>query len=146
MVQQSGSDEPEPAGLAFVRMMVREFVRDVRYPTALTVRYLRCDGCGQVTTHSTDQRSISIMPERELTAAPPEAVCDECGHAQPRMVGDELPAEMTVTCVGRRYRRIRAGRSRRPCGQEFAVPATAPRVLCLWCSTVQPGPGEPANP
>lgn len=140
-------DEPLPTGWAFIRMMVREFVRDVRYPTPLTVRYIRCDGCGQVTTHTSDQHSISItMPEREMTAAPPEPVCDECGHAQPRTVGDEVPAEVTVTCVGRRHRRIGLKRSRRPCGRVFEVPAAASSVLCPWCATVQPGPGEPANP
>jgi hypothetical protein len=81
-----------------------------------------------------------------MVPTPPEAVCDQCGHVQPRVLGDEIPADVTVTCVGHRDRRIRAGRSRRACGREFAVPAAAPVVLCPWCAMVQPGPGEPANP
>ena len=73
----------------------------MRHPTPLTVRYLRCDGCGPVTSHSSDQRLYTIrVAEREVTAPPPETVCDECGHAQPRVVGDEIPAIGTVTCVG----------------------------------------------
>jgi hypothetical protein len=143
MVEPSGIVEPESTGWASVRMLVREFVRDVRHPTPFTVRYLRCDGCGQITTHSSDQRLYTLSSaQREITVPPPEAVCDECGHAQPRTVDDELPAEVTVTCVGRRHRRIRDRRSRRACGREFAVPAAASRVLCPWCATVQPGPRE----
>jgi restriction system protein len=83
--------------------------------------------------------------EREVIAPQPEAVCDECRHAQPRTVGDEIPAEMTVTCVGRRHRQFGSKRSRRPCGREFKAPAAASSVLCPWCVTVQPGPGGPAN-
>jgi hypothetical protein len=30
----------------------------------------------------------------------------KCGHAQPRSVGDEVPADVSMTCVDRRYRRI----------------------------------------
>ncbi len=125
MVEPSGTEQPEPTGWAFVRMVVREFVHDVRHPTPRTVRYLRCDGCGRVTVHSSDRRLYTIN-HAEVTAPPPEAVCDECGHAQPRTVGDEIPADVTVTCIGRQHRRIRAGRSRRPCGREFEVP-TQPR-------------------
>jgi hypothetical protein len=79
------------------------------------------------------------MPAREVTAPPPEAVCDECGHAQPRTVGDELPAEVTVTCVGR-WSRWFCFKRRRPCGRTFEVPAAAAVVLCPWCLTAQPGP------
>jgi DNA-directed RNA polymerase subunit RPC12/RpoP len=142
MVEPSGVEEPEPTGWAFVRMVVREFVHDMRHPAPRTVRYLRCDGCGQVTPHSSDRRLYAIA-NAEVTAPPPEAVCDECGHAQPRAVGDEIPADVTVTCVGRRHRRIGLNRSRHRCGREFAVPAAASSVLCPWCSTVQPGPRRP---
>jgi hypothetical protein len=140
MVERSDVDEPESTGLASVRMMVREFIRDVHHPPRS-----RCGTCGATDAarsrpHRTDQRSISItMPERELTAAPPEAVCDECGHAQPRTVGDELPAEVTVTCVGRLHRRIRAGRSRHPCGRQFVVPG---RRVASAVPVVRDGPAR----
>jgi hypothetical protein len=147
MVERSGTDESEPTGWAFARMVMREFVHEMRHPAPLTVRYLRCDGCGQVTPHSSDRRLYTIRPaHREITAPPPEAVCDECGHVQPRTVGDEIPAEVTVTCAGRRHRRIGSKRSRSPCGREFAVPAAASSVLCPWCAAVQPGPRPAANP
>jgi hypothetical protein len=67
------------------------------------------------------------VAECEVTAPPPEAVCDECGHAQPRAIGDEIPADVTVRCVGRRHRRIGFKRSRRRHGREFEVPAAASR-------------------
>lgn len=140
MVERPGTDEPEPTGWAFVRMMVREFVHEVRHP--LPVRYLRCDGCGKVTPHSGNLHVGTIkVAEREVTAPPPEAVCDECRHAQPRIVGDEIATDITVTCAGRRLRRIGFKRSRRRCARDFAVPATASSVLCPWCFTAQRGPG-----
>ncbi|WP_432839055.1 hypothetical protein [Dactylosporangium sp. CA-092794] len=143
MAQRPDGEQPELTGWVLVRMVVREFVRDVRHPTPLTVRYLRCDGCGQVTAHSTDRRLYTIdMARRDITAPPPEAVCDACGHAQPRTVGDEVPVDVTVTCAGTRYRRFGSRRSRRPCGHQFAVPAAAPAVLCPWCATDQPNPAR----
>jgi hypothetical protein len=145
MTEPSGTTQPEQTGWALVLAAVRELVRDMLYPTPRRVRYLRCDGCGQATAHSSNQGLIT-MDRAGITAPPPEAVCDECGHAQPRTVGDELRAEVTVVCVGRRRRRFGAKRSRRRCGQAFEVPAAASRVLCPWCSTVQPGPGRLANP
>ncbi|WP_431726932.1 hypothetical protein [Verrucosispora sp. TAA-831] len=146
MVEPSGSEAPEPSGWALVRMLAREFVHEMRRPVPLSVRYLRCDGCGQVTPHRADQRLYSIRSqEREITAPPPEAVCDECGHAQLRTVGDEIPADVTVTCSGHRHRRIGSKRSRRACARDFAVPAAASSVVCPWCVTVQPGPGGPVN-
>lgn len=140
MVEPSGP-EPEPTGWALFRTLVREFVDEWRHPTPYAVRYIRCDGCGQVTPHSSNRRVISIrMPIGEMTAPPPEAVCDDCEHAQPRTVGDEVPADVTVTCVGRRHRRIGIKRSRRRCGRTFEVLAAASSVLCPWCITAQPGP------
>lgn len=130
MVEPFGTEQGEPTGWAFARMLVREFVHDVHHPTPLTVRYLRCDGCGEVTPHA---RQVSIGSHGIL-----ETVCDLCEYAQPRAVGDEIPADVTVTCIGRRRRRIGFKRSRRRCGRVFDVPAAASRVLCPWCSTVQP--------
>jgi hypothetical protein len=141
MVERSGASEPEPTGWALVRLTVRELLDEWRHPRPVPARYLRCDGCGEVTPH-TRERQVMTMQPGQVNAPPPEAVCDECGHAQPRMVGDEIPADATVTCVGYQHRRIRAGRSRRPCGRQFAVPAAAPSVLCPWCGTVQPGPAD----
>ncbi|MFD0744438.1 hypothetical protein ACFQ1L_23440 [Phytohabitans flavus] len=141
MVVRSGIVEPEPAGWSSVRLALRELWHEMRHPTPRAVRYMGCDGCGQVTSHSSDQRLYTLrVAERGVTAPPPKAVCDECGHAQPRAMGDEILADVPVTCAGRRHRRIRAGRSRRRCGQVFAAPAAATVVACPWCSTVQPGP------
>jgi hypothetical protein len=85
------------AGWALVRTTVREFVHGMRHPTPLPVRYLRCDGCDNVTPHTRYRRLYAIqMPERELTAPPPEVICDECEYAQPRTVGDEISADTTV--------------------------------------------------
>jgi hypothetical protein len=145
MMDRSGTSEPEPTFWLSVRMVMRELIAQWRDPTPLTVRYLRCDGCGQVSVHMHNRRIFTVA-RGEVTAPPPEVVCDEWGHAQPRTVGDEIPADVTVTCIGRPYRRIRSGCSRRPCGREFGVPATASSVLCPWCAAVQPGPGEPADP
>jgi hypothetical protein len=148
MVEPSGTEQSEPTeGWALLRALVRDFIDERRNPQPFAVRYLRCDGCGHVTPHTCDQRLYTIhVAEREMTAPPPEAVCDECEHAQPRTVGDEIPAEVTVTCVGRRHRRFGFKRSRRRCGREFAVPAAASSVLCPWCVTTQPGPRPAANP
>jgi hypothetical protein len=146
MAQQHGSAQPEPTGWAFARM-VRESIHQLRHPAPLPVRYLHCDGCGNVTPHTRDRLLYTIrLPQRELTAPPPEAVCDECGHAQPRTVDDEIPADTTVTCIGHRHSTFGYGRSRRRCEQSFEVPAAASSVLCPWCVTVQPGPDAPPPP
>jgi hypothetical protein len=130
MVEPSGTEAPEPTGWTLLRTTVRELVFEMRHPTPLTVRYLRCDGCGQITPHA---RLISIG-----SPGIPEAVCGLCGFRQPRTVGDEITADTIVTCVGRRHRRIGFKRSRRQRGRPFDVPAAAPTVLCPCCSTVQP--------
>lgn len=145
MVEPSGTEQREPTGWAFVRMMVREFVHEWRHPTPFPVRYLRCDdGCGRVTPHSSIQRIYTLrVAEREVAAPPAEAVCDECRHAQPRTVGDEITADVTVTCTGHPFRRFGSKRSRRTCGQQFAVPGTASSVLCPWRATSQPNPAPP---
>jgi hypothetical protein len=133
-----GSDAgEEPTGWALVRELVREFV-DQRCPSRpVSVRYLRCDGCGRVTPHSRDTYFVAVRPGGGLSATPREAVCDFCEYVQPRTVGDEVSMDATVTCVGRRYRWFGWGRSRRPCGRTFAVPVAASRVQCPWCATVQ---------
>jgi hypothetical protein len=143
-MEPSSTEHSEPTGWAFARMVVREFVQEMRHPVPHAVRYLRCDGCGQVTPHSSDRRLYTIT-RSELIAPPPEAVCDSCGHIQPRTVGDEIPGDVNVACVERRRRRIGLKRSRRPCGREFEVPAAASRLLCPWCATVQHGARPAAN-
>jgi hypothetical protein len=133
----------QPSGWALFWPTMRELWRDMRYPTPRPLRYLPCDGCGQVTQHSADQRELFVTGGVDLTSTPPQTVCDDCGHCQLRTVDDEVPQDATVTCTGRRHRRFRAGRSRRPCGHGFAAPRTAPLVLCPWCSTRQPGTARP---
>jgi hypothetical protein len=56
MVEPSGSVEPGSTSWAYVPTMVREAVHEIRHPTPIPVRYLRCDGCGHVTPQSTNQR------------------------------------------------------------------------------------------
>jgi hypothetical protein len=65
------------------------------------------------------------VAEREVTASPPEAVCDECGHAQARTVGGEIPADVTVTCAGHPFRRIGAKRTA-AAGMRGSSPQRAP--------------------
>jgi hypothetical protein len=95
----------------------------------------RSDGCGRVTPHSSNQRIYTLRVAEREVSAPPEAVCDECRHAQPRTVGDEIPADVTVVCAGHPFRRFGSKRSRRTCGRGFAVPGAASSVLCPWCAT-----------
>jgi hypothetical protein len=121
----------EPSGWAAFRPAAREIWHDARHVTPRALRYLACDGCGEVTQHSTDLLDIVR-----------EAVCDECGHPQIRTMGDEAALDVTVMCGGRRMRRWRRGRSRGACGHLFAVPSAARVVPCPWCSTVQPNPGR----
>ncbi len=122
-----------------LRNAVRELIHDWRHPAPLVVRYLRCDTCGEVTAHSSD-RGVIGLTSAELTAPPPETVCDECGHAQPRTLGDEICADTTVSCAGRRFRRLGSKRSRRRCAREFVVPVAAPQVVCPWCATSHSNP------
>ncbi|MFI7214514.1 hypothetical protein ACIBP4_25310 [Micromonospora maritima] len=115
-------------------------------PQPLPVLYLACDGCGQVTAHTRVQKVMSIS-DGAVIGSPPEAVCEACEHAQPRTVGDELSADTTVICTGRRFRRFGLRRRRRACGAAFAVPAAAVLVVCPWCVTRQAGPGRnPQSP
>ncbi|MGH3616010.1 MAG: hypothetical protein ACRDRK_26145 [Pseudonocardia sp.] len=62
----------------------------------------------------------------DAVATPPETVCPLCDHAQPRTVGDELPAAVEVAC---RYRRGVLGGWRR-CATTHSVPADAVLVVC----------------
>ena len=123
--------------LAALGELVREFRSD---PQPLPVLYLRCDGCGQVTPRTGVRKHYSVTPT-SLNGGTPESVCAACDYGQVRVVGDEVPADTTIVCTGRRFRRIGTRRSRKPCGQSFAVPAAAALVLCPWCITTQPGPG-----
>ncbi|CAJ63638.1 hypothetical protein FRAAL4997 [Frankia alni ACN14a] len=129
-------------------MTVREFfaalafiARDAWSPTPRPDLYLHCDVCGGPTPHSSYRRIISATEVNPtLVAAPPEPVCAVCRDAHPRTLGDESPCDTAMVCVGRRRRRWRSGRSRRRCGARFEVPASAPTVICPWCSTQQDGP------
>jgi ribosomal protein S26 len=138
MMEGSGTEQDDLTGWALIRELVRDFVDEWRHPRPSVVRYIRCDGCGEVTPHSSDTYIITLRTGEDVSATPREVVCDFCEYVQPRMVDDELPADATVACVGRRYRRFGLKRSRRPCGRMFSAPGAASRVRCPWCGTVQP--------
>ncbi len=134
--------ETQPAGWRLARELAVDLWRELRAgPHPLPVLYLACDGCGQVTAHTRVQKVMSIS-DGTLTGSPPEAVCEACEHAQPRTVGDELPADTTVTCTGHRFRRLGFRRRRKGCGEAFVVPAAAVLVVCPWCVTRPAGPGS----
>lgn len=119
------SDEVEPTGWRLTRELSVAFWREMRAgPQPLPVLYIACDGCGQVTPRTKIQKIMSIS-EGQFTGSPPETVCEACDHAQPRIVNDEVPADSTVVCTGRRFRRFGFKRRRKPCGDSFTVPATA---------------------
>jgi hypothetical protein len=123
-----------------VWQLLRDLVAEQRRGRQpMPVTYLACDGCGNVTAHLVEQRIYSLAPDG-MTGTPSEAVCDVCDHAQPRVHGDQVPADTTVTCTGRRFRRIGLRRGRRRCAQPFTVPAAATQVVCPWCCWRQPGP------
>jgi len=129
-------------------MTVREFVsglafiaRDVWRPTPRSDLYLDCDVCGGATPHPSYRQIISATKENPtLVAVPPEPVCAVCRNAHPRVLGDEPPCDTAIVCSGQRRRRWRSGRSQRPCRAQFTVLASAPTVICPWCSTQQDGP------
>ena len=134
--------EVEPTGWRLARELAIAFWREMRAgPQPLPVLYIACDGCGQVTPHNRVQKIMSIR-DGVFTGSPPETVCEACDHAQPRAVDDEVPADTTVVCTGRRFRRFGFKRQRKPCGESFTVPAVAALVICPWCVTAQPGPGR----
>ncbi|MBC8989594.1 hypothetical protein ACIODS_16870 [Micromonospora chalcea] len=123
----------ESAGWPLARELARDLWCELRAgPQPLPVLYLACDGCGQVTAHTRVQKVMSIS-DGTLTTSPPEAVCEACEHAQPRAIGDELPADTTVICTGHRFRRLGFRRRRTECGEAFAVPVAAVLVVCPWC-------------
>jgi hypothetical protein len=130
----SSAPGPEPTGWRLFAARMAEFWRDVRYPTPFAPRYIACDGCGRVTPHSSVRRSIRITGDG-MTTTPDETVCDVCGHPQLRTVGDEVLADTTIVCRGRRYRRFGSKRSRRRCGKTFIAPAAASPAVCPWCGT-----------
>lgn len=136
--------ETEPAGWRLARDLTVDLWRELRAgPQPLSVLYLACDGCGQVTAHTRVQKVMSISGGAVI-GSPPEAVCE---HAQPRTVGDELSADTMVICTGRRFRRFGLRRRRRACGEAFVVSAAAVLVVCPWCVTRQAVPGRnPQSP
>ena len=103
------------------------------------ILYLGCEGCGQVTAH-TSHREMHLPIEsgstafRSGTPVLRESVCDVCGHAQPRVIGDQVESDTEVR-----------GRTRvgwlwfdwRSCRQTFRAPAAAPWPVCPWCLMVQ---------
>jgi hypothetical protein len=126
--------------LAALRELAREMRAD---PQPLPVLYLRCDGCEQVTPRTSVRKHYIVTAtatETALDGGTPESVCEVCDHGQIRVVGDEVPADTTIGCSGRRFRRFGIKRSRKPCGASFTVPAAAVLVVCPWCITTQPGP------
>jgi hypothetical protein len=90
----------------------------------------RRDGCGEITPHA---GLVSIG-----SLGIPEAVCNLCDHRQPRVVGDEIAADTTVTCAGRRHRRIGFKRSRHRRRSRCRPPRPA-------CCALR-GAGESVNP
>lgn len=134
---------PTPGGWREFRQLLAEFWREMRSPPQpLPVLYLRCDGCGQVTPHTSVQKWYSLT-ERGIAGGTPESVCDGCHHPQPRVVDDQVPADTPIVCTGRRSRRLGSKPSRHPCARTFTAPAPATLALCPWCVTLQPGPSHP---
>lgn len=99
--------------------------------------YVRCDGCREVTAHLTYRltrvRGLAAAPGGPLCVYVSEIVCSLCGYAQPRVLGDRLPPDVSYVCDGRRTRLRRAGRR---CARTFGAPAAAPWPTCPWCGTV----------
>jgi hypothetical protein len=104
----------------------------------ISILYVRCDGCGDVTAHMSTQR-VGTITWTGSVVAPPEVVCDICRHAQPRVRGDEVESDQELVCAAFRYQRWRGRRSRRHrCGRIFMAPHAARRPRCQWCLGVQP--------
>ena len=123
-------------GIAVARRDLVTSRRLAREPVAIL--YVRCDGCGDVTSHLSTQH-IHTITRTDMVTTPPEIVCDLCEHAQPRTRDDEVVSDTQLVCTAFRYRRWRGGRSRRRrCGRTFVTPAIAARPRCQWCLSLQP--------
>lgn len=140
------SPEPKLTRWSLAKQTIAELWHEVRHPAPLPVFYIPCGDCGETTAHLTYRKTtslrLSVDRVSDVITTPPEWICEDCGHAQPRFVNDAVDGDTPVTCVGRRQRRIRSGRSRHPCAQVFLVPAATRRVICPWCLTWQPGPAH----
>jgi hypothetical protein len=103
------------------------------------ILYLRCGGCGEVTAHSADREFFLPVPAsltRVLAggAVLRETLCDVCGYAQPRVIGDQVESDTEIECQARRHWVWFSWRS---CRRVFLAPAASPWPVCPWCLTVQ---------
>jgi hypothetical protein len=102
--------------------------------------YLCCDRCGEIAPR-TEERTVSTLnvPWPAWIRLPPESLCPLCGYSQPRIVDDELPLDVKVTCtsIGRWHGVWFI------CGERYAANSSAVFALCPRCATRSDTPLSP---
>jgi len=103
----SGPGDQEPTGseLASHGLLsaLVALVQDGSGDGPIDVRYIRCDVCAGPTPHHTEVQIFSATAkDPSFVASPPEVVCAVCGSLHPRVIDDEPPRDIEVTCAARR--------------------------------------------